>query len=551
MKSTGRTLGVFLLALALTLALVLIPGMSLTAYAYDGNPYASLVNQITDVTFDGKTWYIIEDNSTAVNAGTVTLLAKECVAESQYNASGFVAYESNPTVKTAVDNWYDDNITADAKTAVSGGGMFLLTEEEANAITNAEVRKDATAAGDGWWLCSQGIDDDFAAYVDGTYGNVNTYVTWGTLGVRPALKLNLASVIFSSQSNTFTLKPSHTHSFTYSASGATITATCTAEGCDLPPSTEGGTDHVATLTIAAPLHTVAGDGKAAAAVITDADSIQGTATVKYYTKSGETYEGETETAPTDAGEYKASITLGTATASVEYRIAVSYPVWVLGKQVTELNKDDVLGDADQGATVIYTPATTTTPAAPAKLTLNGAEITSTGSEDSYDGAAIAAEGNLTIDVTGTNTVTGPDNDSGSSGGIAVDGNVTVTGSGTLTATGGTATNDTSYGIFANGSVTVSGTLIATGGTAAGDLFGNPGVYASGAVTVAEGGTLIATGGKATGDYGESSGVSAHQGSVIVAEGGTLTATGGEATGQDGVSARRQGKMASATALMQA
>ncbi len=195
--------------LSISLMLGLMPGMSLTAYAYDENPYASLVNQTTDVTFDGKTWYIIKDNSTAVDAGTVTLLAEKCVCSSQYNSGGsFVEYSNNPTVKTVVDNWYDNNITADAKTAVSGGGMFLLTKDQAIAITNADVRKCTDAHNGGWWLCSQGSSDDSVAVVLGGSGEVNDNVIVGSrLGVRPALELNLSSVIFSSGSKEFSLKP--------------------------------------------------------------------------------------------------------------------------------------------------------------------------------------------------------------------------------------------------------------------------------------------------------------------------------------------------------
>ena len=121
----------------------------------------------------------------------------------------------------------------------------------------------------------------------------------------------------------------HTHSFTYSASGATITATCSVDGCPL----DDGTDqhkHTATLTIAAPLHTTFGDGKDAAATITDANSIQGTATVSYYaaTKADDAYTktgSALGSAPTDAGDYWAEITLGTdlnaATAGIGYTIA--------------------------------------------------------------------------------------------------------------------------------------------------------------------------------------------------------------------------------------
>ena len=185
------------------MALVLMPGMSLTAYADD--PYANIINTTTEIKFDNKEWYLID-----YDADTVTLLAKECVDASAYNSSGtFVDYSSNPTVKTAVDNWYDNNITADAKKAVSGSGMFLLTKEEASAITNAEVRKDKTAAYGGWWLCSQGYNAYDAAFVDGGSGGVYdcSYNVISTLGVRPALKLNLSSVIFSSELKTFSLKP--------------------------------------------------------------------------------------------------------------------------------------------------------------------------------------------------------------------------------------------------------------------------------------------------------------------------------------------------------
>ena len=168
------------------------------------NLYASLKNTTTEISFDGKSWYLTDYDDT-----TVTLLSKECVASSEYNESGrFVEY-SQSTVKTAVDNWYNVNITADAQTAVSGGEMFLLTFSEAIAITNADVRKCTNATNGGWWLCSQGndvYDAVFVDYDDGyVYGDGSSVSN--TLGVRPALKLNLSSVIFESESKTFSLKP--------------------------------------------------------------------------------------------------------------------------------------------------------------------------------------------------------------------------------------------------------------------------------------------------------------------------------------------------------
>ena len=171
-----------------------------------------------------------------------------------------------------------------------------------------------------------GLYDDLAAFVYGGAGfvDVTGLSVIYKLGVRPALKLNLSSVIFSSESNTFSLKSSHTHSFTYAADGATITATCTADGCTLPESSAGAGDHVATLTISANGGTY--DGTTAyGATITDANSIQGDAKVQYQKKSGGSYGTATTTAPTDAGDYKASITVGGATASVEYTIAQADP----------------------------------------------------------------------------------------------------------------------------------------------------------------------------------------------------------------------------------
>ena len=130
----------------------------------------------------------------------------------------------------------------------------------------------------------------------------------------------------------------HTHSFTYTASGATITAICGSDGCTLP-------DKTATLTITKPQHETYGDGEDPEAGIIDSDGIKGEATVSYYeaAKSGDAYTKKSETAlsgaPTNAGDYIAEITLGaddnTATASVGYTIAQK-PVTVSG--ITANNK---------------------------------------------------------------------------------------------------------------------------------------------------------------------------------------------------------------------
>ncbi len=105
--------------------------------------------------------------------------------------------------------------------------------------------------------------------------------------------------------------PAHIHSFTYSASGATITATC-GEGCDI---TEG-----LTLTISAPTGDLTADGTTTFPATLNDDynttAFPGTYTI-VYTKDGQPYDGT----PTEAGDYTASVTVGTATAIVSYTVA--------------------------------------------------------------------------------------------------------------------------------------------------------------------------------------------------------------------------------------
>ena len=105
----------------------------------------------------------------------------------------------------------------------------------------------------------------------------------------------------------------HQHSWTYTASGATITAKCSQ--CDA----SGGS-----VTIAAPAElTYSGEGKPA--TVTASSDWQGPAasgiTISYI-KTGKYGPAKLENGalPTNAGTYTASITLGDATASVEYTI---------------------------------------------------------------------------------------------------------------------------------------------------------------------------------------------------------------------------------------
>ena len=108
----------------------------------------------------------------------------------------------------------------------------------------------------------------------------------------------------------------HAHSLTnYQAYGATITATCSAEGCPL-------TDNKATLTISAP---AAGGG---AAVLSGDLKLFGVSSsnIVYSQRSGSTWGTETSTVPTGTGFFRASITVSkdstaSASASVTYGVS--------------------------------------------------------------------------------------------------------------------------------------------------------------------------------------------------------------------------------------
>ena len=114
---------------------------------------------------------------------------------------------------------------------------------------------------------------------------------------------------------------SHEHNFTYTVSGATITATCGGSGtCDI---TEG-----LTLTISAPTGNLVYDGTttypATLSTGYNTTAFPGTYSISYK-KDGSAYSG----VPKDAGTYTASVTAGTGdgakTASVGYTIAKAVP----------------------------------------------------------------------------------------------------------------------------------------------------------------------------------------------------------------------------------
>ena len=109
----------------------------------------------------------------------------------------------------------------------------------------------------------------------------------------------------------------HQHNWTYTANGATITAKCDAEGC---ANSDGGSVMISA-------SNAAYDGRAKAATVKAIGDWKGDAVdsiaVKYTGREGTVYDSSD--APTNAGKYTASITLGNATASVTYEITKATP----------------------------------------------------------------------------------------------------------------------------------------------------------------------------------------------------------------------------------
>lgn len=148
-------------------------------------------------------------------------------------------------------------------------------------------------------------------------------------------------------------------------------------------------------------------------------------------------------------------------------------------------------------------------------TINGTDIIG------HVGAGIYAEGDLTIVLEGSSTVTGVQDPNGDSQSIRVSENLTIQGGGSLTAQGADTSNGSSYGIFVIGSFTQQGgSVTASGGDVSGS-YNSTGLYVFGSSVTVQGGTLKATGGATdSGSYGISMFSSVTVGNAAV------TATGG-------------------------
>ncbi|GEM_PF-7016127 len=192
------------------------------------------------------------------------------------------------------------------------------TEEQARAWVEANKATLAPAYaahmqahGDAIFVVVYAISEDTYYVLQSGYSDlVSLVVNYFSLGELKHNFTNYYDMIYYPEVTAAT----HTHTWGYNASGATITANCTGTGtCDI---TEG-----LTLTISAPT-ALTYDGTAKTATLStgyNTTAFPGTYTIEYY--NGTT---KLDSAPVDAGTYTAKVTAGTgdgaATASVDFTI---------------------------------------------------------------------------------------------------------------------------------------------------------------------------------------------------------------------------------------
>lgn len=308
------------------------------------------------------------------------------------------------------------------------------------------------------------------------------------------------------------------HSFTYSADGAVITAHCGNVGCTLD-------DQTATLSLnktgfsfgdaITPTVTLS-DGWTAANGFT---TMPTAADVKYVGRDSTTY-AESTTAPANAGTYTASLTVGTATASVDFSIEKVNPTYTVpagltatyGDKLSDVSLADFAGwswaDGTQSVgnagtntfKATYTPADTSN-----YNVISNIDVTVGVAKKAATVTALSQ----TVALKGS-IVTGTDKASLSG---ALEGHVL---------TGITLTADTSA-VTTNGSIIPSAAVIKNGST---DVSANYEItYVNGTLTVTQGITEISTIPTATAiTYGQALSSSTLSGGVATYAGASVAGT---------------------------
>ena len=138
---------------------------------------------------------------------------------------------------------------------------------------------------------------------------------------------------------------SHTHVFTYTVSGGTLSATCSDTNCE-----QYG--NPATLTLSAPEESdLVYDGTEKPVIVTGDRSISGYAPVYYQKKDGNTWGEKVTAAPKEAGTYLVSLTVEDEEISNPPTASVEYTIRKRGVTITGLTASDKIYDDTTAVTI--------------------------------------------------------------------------------------------------------------------------------------------------------------------------------------------------------
>ena len=179
--------------------------------------YASYVNTTTTFKFNDMDWYIIEDNSSALDSGTITLLMKEPIDASLFR--GTSSQNDGNAYSGSTVQGYLDGLTAEGGTFADVAGVISPTElaDVTPIVTDAKLflpsrtevkdllvdirkcTKPNSVSYNDWWLRTPDIlNPNYAEVVSCSSGQLTTNgvsTSW-KLAVRPALQLDLSKVTF-------------------------------------------------------------------------------------------------------------------------------------------------------------------------------------------------------------------------------------------------------------------------------------------------------------------------------------------------------------------
>jgi len=256
---------------------------------------------------------------------------------------------------------------------IQNAKLWLLSTSEAQNLPE-NIRKCSQASGadnNHWWLSSPGDDAEYAVCVRGDNGEVfgNGQYVGDKRGVRPALKLNLESVSFSS--NTFTVG-----STTVDVTGVSLDKT-TAQTIDV----DGKVSFTATVapdgaTDKTVKWSVGGTNSGAVKLYTDADcttevGADATETLTVYAK-GISAGSATVTATSNADSTKSASCTVTVNAAAHTHNDITFTAWTSNDSLpTAAGSYYLANDVTIGSTWNVPTGTT-------NLCLNGHAIKSTG-----------------------------------------------------------------------------------------------------------------------------------------------------------------------------